>query len=232
MARKKPYDDGCATAHALELIGERWALLIVRELVPGPKRFTDLRAALPGISTNILATRLVELEAGHVLRRRRLAPPAATQVYALSDWGADLEPLIRELGRWAARSPDLIPGKPMSAASVMLSMRTMFSAGHADDLDATLSLILGGIPHRARVQDQAFEIHMADAPTADADVTVDGDPSLFAAILYAAMPLAEAARKGLRITGDRAVLQRFRRCFPLPETAEATAPGPDRFPAT
>lgn len=87
MARKKPYDDGCATAHAMEIIGERWALLIVRELVPGPLRFSDIKAALPGISSNILTTRLTDLEQDHIVARRSLPHPAATTVYALTDWG-------------------------------------------------------------------------------------------------------------------------------------------------
>ena len=101
----RSYEDGCAAAHALDLIGERWALLVVRELLLGPKRFTDLRAGLPGISPNVLSQRLDELERVGVVRRRRLLPPAASWVYDLTPWGQELEPIILQLGRWGARSP-------------------------------------------------------------------------------------------------------------------------------
>src|SRR5258708_16049454 len=91
-ASKRSYDDGCAAAHALDLIGERWALLVVRELVLGPKRFTDLRAGLPRISPNVLTQRLEELERASVVRRRKLSPPAAACVYRLTDCGLQLAP--------------------------------------------------------------------------------------------------------------------------------------------
>jgi DNA-binding HxlR family transcriptional regulator len=221
MARKKPYDDGCATAHALDLIGERWALLIVRELVPGPKRFSDLKDALPGISTNILTTRLAELEAGHILIRHRLPPPAGSQVYELTSWGADLEPLIREIGRWAARSPELAPGKPMSAASVMLSFRTMFESERAAGQNMRLSLVFDGVPHRAMVSDGALQIEIGEIEAPD--VAVTGDPNLLAGLVYAGLTLEEVKAAGLKVTGDEAVLLRFATFFPLPDKAPATA---------
>lgn len=223
MARKKPYDDGCATAHALDLIGERWALLIVRELIPGPKRFSDLKAALCGISTNILTTRLMELEAGHVLVRRKLPPPAASQVYELTAWGAALEPLIKDLGRWAAQSPNLAPGKPMSAASVMLSFRTMFSADRAADLAFEAALVLDGVPHRVRVKDQALDIAIGEA--ARPAFTLAGDPNLVAGLVYGGLTLEAVRGAGLGVQGDAALVQRFARLFPLPEKAEPTASG-------
>src|ERR671933_478014 len=105
MATGRTYDDGCAAAHALDLVGERWALLVVRELLLGPKRFTDLRAGLPNASPNVLAQRLRELERAGVMRRRNLPPPAASRVYELTEWGEELEPVIIRLGGWGARSP-------------------------------------------------------------------------------------------------------------------------------
>jgi DNA-binding HxlR family transcriptional regulator len=102
-ATRRRYDDACGTAHALDLVGERWALLVARELMLGPKRFSDLRASLPGISANVLTQRLEGLEASGVLSRRRLPPPASVQVYELTPWGYELEPAILEMGRWAAR---------------------------------------------------------------------------------------------------------------------------------
>jgi len=220
MTRKKPYHDGCATAHALDLIGERWALLIIRELIPGPKRFTDLKLALPGISTNVLTTRLTELEAAHIATRRVLPPPAAVQVYELTPWGSELEPLIRELGRWAARSPSLEVGKPMSAASVMLSLRTMFHSERARGFQARISLILGQLPHRAEIHDEELRIEVGQAENPDAELA--GDPNLVAAIIYAGLPIDEAQRAGLAVTGDRAVIERFITLFPLPEPAPRT----------
>ena len=104
MAGKRSYDDGCAAAHALDLVGERWALLVVRELVLGPRRFTDLRAGLPGISPNVLTQRLEELEQGSVVRRRKLPPPAASWVYELTEWGAQLEGVL-----WKSVRTDALP---------------------------------------------------------------------------------------------------------------------------
>src|SRR3954469_11833699 len=124
---RRRYDDACGTAHALDLIGERWALLVMRELMLGPKRFSDIRADLPGISANTLTQRLEGLEAIGLVVRRRLPPPASAQVYELTPWGYEPEPIIQTLGRWATRSAGHDPGLPLSATSLMLSFRTMFS---------------------------------------------------------------------------------------------------------
>ncbi|MGJ8669622.1 MAG: winged helix-turn-helix transcriptional regulator [Oceanococcus sp.] len=221
MSRKKPYEDGCATAHALDLIGERWAMLIVRELIPGPKRFSDIKAALPGISSNILTNRLHDLEAGHVLIRDQLPPPAASQIYRLTHWGAELEPLIKAIGAWAAKSPELSPGKPMSAASVMLSFRTMFSAEQARGVHMSLALTLDRIPHRAAVDDSEFKIELGVAETPD--VSVSGDPNLLAGIVYGGMSIESAEKSGLTINGSRESLAKFSTLFPLPEKAKVTA---------
>ena len=99
------YDDACGTAFALELVGERWSLLIIRELMLGPRRFSDLRATLPGISAKVLTERLATLANAGVLTRHKLPPPAASQVYELTQWGYSAETILQELGRWcAARS--------------------------------------------------------------------------------------------------------------------------------
>ena len=119
------YDDACGTALALELIGERWSLLIVRELMFGARRFGELKGGLPGISANVLTQRLESMEAAGILVRRRLPSPANVQVYDLTDWGRESEPAIRELGRWAARSPRHDPFAFMSTASAMVSLRTL-----------------------------------------------------------------------------------------------------------
>src|SRR3954451_22505989 len=123
-ASRRSYEDACGAAHALDLVGERWALLVMRELMLGPKRFSDLRESLPGISANVLTQRLEGLEAAGILMRRKLPPPAATQVYELTEWGYESEPIFQAMGRWAARSPSHDPTLPFSTASLVLSMRT------------------------------------------------------------------------------------------------------------
>ncbi|MEQ8695270.1 MAG: winged helix-turn-helix transcriptional regulator [Bauldia litoralis] len=222
MAGKRSYDDGCATAHALELIGERWALLVVRELVLGPKRFGDLRKGLPGISPNVLTQRLQELEAASVVVRRRLPQPASVWVYDLTNWGRELEPLIREIGRWAARSPTLPMDRPMSVNSVILSFRTMFEPARARSFALTIALTLDGQQFRATVAYGALDIEPGetDAPTA----AIDADPNALARVVYGGGSLDAALEQGLlRIEGDRTAVERFVTLFPLPERAPATA---------
>src|SRR2546430_1285561 len=118
----RSYQDGCAAAHGLDLVGERWALLVVRELILGPKRFTDLRAGLPGVSANVLTQRLAELEESGIVQRRKLPPPAAAWIYELTPWGLELEPVIMALGLWASRSPGRARGLPMGCDSAVLSL--------------------------------------------------------------------------------------------------------------
>src|SRR4051812_15096377 len=142
-ASKRRYDDACGTAHALDLVGERWALLVMRELLFGPKRFSDLRESLPGISANVLTQRLEGLEASGLLVKRKLPPPAASQVYELTPWGYESEPIIRDMGRWAARSPAHDPTLPVSTVSILLSMRTMLDATRAKGIDARIGFALG-----------------------------------------------------------------------------------------
>jgi DNA-binding HxlR family transcriptional regulator len=202
--RQRRYDDACAAAHALDLIGERWALLVMRELMPGPKRFSDLRAGLPGISANVLTQRLEGLEAAGVLRRRKLPPPAAAQVYELTEWGYQAEPVLRALGRWAARSPAHDPGRPFSTASFVLSLRTMFDSGQAAGLGARVGFRLGAETFLARIADGDFAI--AAGPLDGADVTFTGTPPMLARAIYGGERLAMLEAEGvLRVDGDRAV---------------------------
>lgn len=216
MPRKKPYEDGCAAAHALDLVGERWSLLIVRELMLGAQRFTDLKGSLHGVSTNILTNRLVELEDVGVIQRRTLPPPVAHQVYELSPWGLELEPIIKDLGRWAARSPRLPRGKPMSAASLMLSLRTMFSPERAGDTRLEVGLVLDDVPHRLSIENETVIAERGEAKAPD--VILSAGPTLLVALLYGGLPVAEAIRAGLKIAGDRRAIGRLRKLFPLPST--------------
>jgi DNA-binding HxlR family transcriptional regulator len=222
MVTKRSYDDGCAAAHALDLVGERWALLVVRELLLGPKRFTDLRAGLPGTSPNVLAQRLRELERAGIVRRRKLPPPAASRIYELTEWGKDLEPVIISLGRWGVRSPSKPRDAELSVDSLILSFRTMFDPHAADGLRASYELRLGEESFRAVVDEGRFEIErgVADRP----DATVETDAGTLAALVYEDRHLAEALRSGdVRIEGDREVVARFLSLFPLPEPAAVGA---------
>src|SRR3954464_12995369 len=124
---KRRYDDACGLAHALELLGERWAMLVLRELAYGPRRFSELKADLQGISANVLTQRLTELEARGLVRKIKLPPPASVQVYEATEWGLEAVPVIASLGRWAARSPWHDPTLPMSHVSLLMSMETLLS---------------------------------------------------------------------------------------------------------
>ena len=148
---RRRYDDACSTAHALDLIGERWALLVIRELMLGPKRFSDLRADLPGISANVLTQRLEGLEAAGILVRRKLPPPSSAQVYELTPWGYESEPIFQTLGRWAARSPQHDPTLPLSAVSLFLSFRTMIDPTRAAGIDARIGFRFGEETFLARL---------------------------------------------------------------------------------
>ena len=222
MMTIRSYEDGCAAAHALDLIGERWALLVVRELLLGPKRFTDLRAGLPNVSPNVLAQRLRELEQAGVVRRRKLPPPAASKVYELTEWGMGLEPVIVRLARWGSRSPSKPRDAALGVDSLVLSFRTMFDPRAAEGLTASYELSLGEDRFRAEVVDGHFEIARGVADRADA--TIETDPATLAALVYESRDLAEALRSGdVRIEGDRSKVERFLTLFPLPEPAASTA---------
>ena len=144
-----------ATAHALDLVGERWALLVMRELIFGPKRFSDLRAGLPGISANVLTQRLEGLEQSGIVVRRRLPPPAAAQVYELTEWGYESEPIFQVLGRWAARSPSHDPTLPFGSNSLLLSLRTMLDPARAEGFAARIGFHLGAETFVARARRRA-----------------------------------------------------------------------------
>jgi DNA-binding HxlR family transcriptional regulator/putative sterol carrier protein len=218
MATTRTYDDGCAAAHALDLVGERWALLVVRELLLGPKRFTDLRSGLPHASPNVLAQRLRDLESAGVVRRGKLPPPAASKIYELTEWGRDLEPVIIALGKWGVRSPTKPPDAELGVDSLILSFRTMFDPDRAEGLDASYEFRLGEDHFRAEVAEGRLKIERGTAGQPDA--TVEADAGTLAALVYDDLELGDALSSGdLRIKGDRAVVERFLALFPLPEPA-------------
>lgn len=212
---RRRYEDACGAAHALDLVGERWALLVMRELMFGPKRFGELRASLPGISANVLTLRLEGLEAAGVVRRRKLPPPASAQVYELTEWGRESEPIFQALGRWAARSPTHDPSLPLSTASLLLSFRTMLDRGRAAGMEARIGFRIGGETFVGRLADGGIEI--AASPVEGAEVVFAGTASAIAGAVYGGAPLDAMERAGaLRIEGCRALAERFVTLFPLP----------------
>jgi DNA-binding HxlR family transcriptional regulator len=206
-------------ARALDTVGERWALMVVRELLLGPKRFTDLREGLPHVSPDVLAQRLRELEAAGVVRKRALPPPAASQVYELTSSGHALEPVLIELGRWGgANAAPPEEGMGMSLDSHVVSLRTLFVPRLAGDLDARVELRLGDQVFHAEVGDGDFHIDRGESDSPDA--TISTDPTTLIMVAHGHRSFADAVESGdLGVDGDEAVAERFMGLFPLPEPA-------------
>lgn len=210
---KRRYDDACGLAHALELIGERWAPLVLRELMFGPRRFSELRADLPGISANVLTQRLGDLEQRGLVRRTQLPPPASVQVYEATEWGLEAAPVMRSLGRWAVRSPGHDPGQFVSRVSIMMSLQTMFDARRAGDLEARVGFRMGDTLFTVEIDDGAIAVERGEAD--DVDLLFTASAEQVAGILYGGAPLDT-----VEIDGDRALAQRFITLFPLPPKVE------------
>lgn len=213
---KRWYDDACGTALALELVGERWSMLIVRELMYGPRRFGELKTSLPGISANVLTQRLESLEEAAILVRRKLPPPANVQVYDLTPWGRESEDAIMALGKWATRSPLHDPSSFMSGASLMMSMRTLLVPDRMGDLAFTLGVRLGADHFTAQVGNGTIAVSRGHAEGTDATIEADvAFPIL--AFLYGKLPPEPLEADGsLHITGDRALAARYAALFQLP----------------
>lgn len=210
MARTRTIEDGCGIAHSQELLGQRWALLVVRELLLGPKRFTDLRAGIPDISPNVLGQRLRELEESGIARRRKLPPPAATQVYELTEWGRELEPAVLALGRWASHSASFPLGAPMGPDSLVLALKTTFDPAKAEGLDAAYELRLGDMPFKIAVRGGELDASRGEAERPDA--TIRTDTGTIAGVLFGGTRLGKAVDAGdVQIDGSRkAVTDLFR----------------------
>jgi DNA-binding HxlR family transcriptional regulator len=216
MAIKRTYGDRCGVARALDAVGERWALLVVRELLLGPKRFTDLRAGLPNLSPDVLSQRLRELEQADLLRRRKLAPPASSRVYELTDRGLALEPVVLELGRWGSEAAFPAGDAAFGADSFVIALKTLFEGGVADGVDVSVDLRLGEDGFRSRVAGGRLEIARGSAEKPDA--TIESDPGTLAAVLWHGRPLTEALRTGdVEIAGSTPAAKRFLRAFPAPQ---------------
>ena len=206
------YGDACGTAFAMELIGERWSLLVVRELMFGARRFSDIRASLPGISAKVLTERLASLEEAGVLSRRQLPPPGKVQVYELTEWGYAAEPLVQELGRWAARSSGHDPTLPLSPISFMLSLRTMFDATAAQDMKAVTVFVIGTAQFTARLAGGAMPVTRGAEEAPDLRFEAPAAPPL-AAVFYG----DEAPETvGVHVTGEQDLREKFISLFNLP----------------
>lgn len=199
----RAYGEACPIAHSLDVVGERWALLVVRELRLGPKRFADLQASLPGAGPNVLSQRLRDLEAGGVLRRRTLPPPSGARVYELTEWGAELEPVFRALARWGMGSPVPRRGR-VSADSTMLGLRTFFTPDDGPPWTATFEFHLDRDVYRLRVVDGQLDEVARGEVAGRADVTVAGPREAVQALLDGL-----AHPEIVTVTGDRRLLDRL-----------------------
>lgn len=216
---KRWYDDACGTALAMELVGERWSLLIVRELMFGPRRFGEIKAALRGISANVLTQRLEGMEAAHILKRAKLPPPANVPVYELTRWGYEAEAPIKALGAWAARSREHDPTLPLSAASLMLSLRTMLDGRRVRDMpEMAIGFAFGAESFVARLVDGDLPVTRGTGAT---QVHFATSPAVMASLIYGKWPIEEAEAAGaLAFSGDRDLAYRFIDLFHLPAKAE------------
>ena len=221
MTTKRKYGDACGLAHALELIGERWALLVVRELVLGPKRFTDLRSGIPRVSPNVLGQRLRELEAAGVVRRRTLPPPAGSKVYELTEWGQELEPIALSLGAWATRSPAFPPEAPVGADSIMLAFRALFDPTKAGDADVDAMLKADGQSFHMRVA--GGEMVVTRDPVADPDVAIEATADDLGALILGERSLDEAVSSGdVSLAGSREAFETILGSLAPPEPAPSS----------
>jgi DNA-binding HxlR family transcriptional regulator len=217
MPTSRSYRDACGIARALDIVGERWALLVVRELLLGPQRFSDLRRALAGASSNVVADRLRELDGRGVVRRRKLAPPAGTWVYELTEWGRELEPIVLALGNWGVRVP--LPPEPtaLSATSVLLFLRT--SAYPDPKAPPTV--------YRLQLDDSVWtvrtatgQVHVQPGEPTKADASLHTDPKTLNALLTDPAALDPAVSDGSAVAaGDLPALRRLLRAIAIPTPA-------------
>jgi DNA-binding HxlR family transcriptional regulator len=214
LPTSRSYQDACGIARALDVVGERWALLVVRELLLGPQRFSELRRALPGASSNLVADRLRELAGHGVVRRRRLAPPAASWVYELTDWGRELEPIVLALGGWGLRVP--LPATPttLSAASVLLFLR---GSAHPDPQAPPTTYRLELDDQVWTVRAVAGRVHVQPGEPVEADASLRTDPKTLNALLENPDALDAAISGGsATAAGDLQVLHLLLRAVTSP----------------
>lgn len=224
VSEQRPYDDPCGIARALRMIGERWTLLVIRELVFGPKRFTDLSRGLPAMSQNVLSQRLRELQRTGLVRQRKLGPPASIRVYELTELGAELKPVLISIGRWGSRIPlDAAPtASDLSVDALVLALVTTFDPAIAGDLAVTCELRFDEDRFHAEIVDGCFAVDRGDA--SQPDVTIDADSPTLRSIVFGGRSLEDAVAAGdLRLKGPVELAGRFVRCFPRPRPTGGAA---------
>ncbi len=217
MTERRSYGDPCGVARALDAVGERWALLVVRELLFGPKRYADISRGMPGMSPNVLSQRLRELEQSGIVQRRRLGPPASIKVYELTERGRDLEPVLCALAVWGSREV-VDPTVELSVDALMLALKTTFDSSVAGRSRGSYEL---------RFADDRFHVEIADGqcriargPADTPDAVIDTDSATLRSVVFGGRKLADAIAAGdLRLTGDRKQAGRFAACFPRPTPA-------------
>jgi DNA-binding HxlR family transcriptional regulator len=212
---RRIYGQYCGIAYALEMVGERWALLLVRDLILGPKRFTDLRRGLPRIPSNVLSARLKELEEAGVIRRTLLPRPSTGIVYELTDYGRELEDIVLRLGLWGARTlREPRAEDSINVDSLMLALRATFRPEAARDLRASYELRLGEIVIHARIDKGALEV--GAGPLTEADLVLETDLAI-RALMSGELSPDEAVKSGkVRLEGKPELLERFVEAFHIP----------------
>jgi DNA-binding HxlR family transcriptional regulator len=220
MSGKRSYGQYCATARTLDLVGERWTLLVIRELLTGPRRFKDLAASLPGVGTGLLGARLRHLEEIGLIRRTVLPPPASVPAYELTQAGRELEPVVMAIARWGLRwalgTPDA--SDAFHPGWAVLALQATFRPDEASGVRESYEFRVDDEIFHARVHDGRVEsVH---GPAWEPTVTVTCDGSTFRALASGELSLQDAARSHrIEVDGDRRALRRFERIFRMPDTA-------------
>jgi DNA-binding HxlR family transcriptional regulator len=209
---KRSYGQYCGFVHALEMVGERWALLIIRDLLVGPKRYTDLHRGFPRIPTNVLAARLKELEEAGVVQRRILPRPAGSVVYELTEYGAQLEDAVLALGRWGAKTlGEPGPEDVVTVDSMIMAFRTTFHADAAAGLTVGYELRMGPVVLHIRIDDG--QLTVAAGPLDGADLVIEAGPAIKALLAAEITPAEAIANGSVHVTGDPELLTRFAGIF-------------------
>ena len=218
--KTRTYGKYCGLAHALDLVGERWSLVLVSDLIRGPKRFSDLQRGQP-IPSNVLSARLKELEYAGVIRRRVLPRPASGVGYELTEYGRELEDIVLRLAMWGAKTmPEGQPGDVVTTDALLLALRATFQPEAARGLQVGYELRIGEIVVHARINDGTLEVD--EGPLADSDLVIETDISLHA-LLTGKLDPVEAIDNGMvNITGNRDLFERYVEIFHIPPVLVAT----------
>lgn len=216
----RSYNQYCGLAYALDIVGDRWTILIIRELIPGPRRFTDLVEGLPGISSNLLAQRLKHLEQHGILSRRTLPPPAGSTVYELTSLGQALEQTLLELGKWGSQfvPPSSEDDALLNVGSYALTLKIFFRPEQAQGIDETYELHVDDEVLQVQIKDG--EIHVQQGAYRTADVIFRTDMPTYLGLLQRQIHPDEAITEGrIQIEGDSTALYRFLELCGLPASS-------------